>query len=337
MPHYVDTGSPTGISEEAIFMNDEVWIVGSGQMGVDYARVLEGQELNYLVIGRGETSARSFEDKTGAKVIRGGLEGFLKTQPTLPRAAIVCVCVEQLSLVACKLLDYGVSKILVEKPGGIYLQELEMLSRKATDNGAEVFIAYNRRFYASVAKAIEIIRDDGGVTSFNFEFTEWSHVIEGLEKGVGVKERWFLGNSTHVVDLAFYLGGKPKEISCFTSGGLAWHPTASVFAGAGISDKGALFSYQANWGAPGRWSVEVLTKRSRLIFRPMEKLQIQKVGSVAIEEVTIDGSLDLEYKPGLYKQVKSFVTGENAGLCDLTYHEGLFKTYEKMAGYSGRV
>ena len=37
--------------------------------------------------------------------------------------------------------------------------------------------------------------------------------IEKLNKVPGIKENWFLGNSTHVVDLAFYLGGKPKQIS----------------------------------------------------------------------------------------------------------------------------
>ena len=41
----------------------------------------------------------------------------------------------------------------------------------------------------------EIIAEDNGVTSFNFEFTEWSHEIEKLEKAPGVKENWFLANS----------------------------------------------------------------------------------------------------------------------------------------------
>ena len=32
----------------------------------------------------------------------------------------------------------------------------------------------------------------------------------------------------HVVDLAFFLGGKPEEISTFISGSLDWHPSASA-------------------------------------------------------------------------------------------------------------
>ena len=57
-----------------------------------------------------------------------------------------------------------------------------------------------------------------------------------------------------------------------------------------------LFSYQANWNAPGRWGIEILTSQHRLYLRPMEKLQIQNTGSVDISEVEIDDQLDKEFK-----------------------------------------
>ena len=40
----------------------------------------------------------------------------------------------------------------------------------------------------------------------------------------------------------------------------------------------------------------------------MEKLQIQKIGSVAIEELPLDDSYDRNFKPGLYRQVQSFLS-----------------------------
>ena len=112
------------------------------------------------------------------------------------------------------------------------------------------------------------------------------------------KENWFMVNSTHVVDMAFLLGGFPKELESYTAGDCDWHPDSAVFAGSGVSEYGALFSYQANWLAPGRWSVEILTLNNRLVFRPLEKLQVQKPKSVAIEFVDIDDQLDVEFKPG---------------------------------------
>ena len=40
---------------------------------------------------------------------------------------------------------------------------------------------------------------------------------------------------------------------------------AALVAGAGVTENGALFSYHANWEAPGRWSVEIMTKKRRLM------------------------------------------------------------------------
>ena len=64
-----------------------------------------------------------------------------------------------------------------------------------------------------------------------FEFTEWAHRIGPLVKAPGVKERLVLGNSTHVIDLAFYLGGLPTELNALVAGGLEWHPQWLRFRG----------------------------------------------------------------------------------------------------------
>jgi predicted dehydrogenase len=198
--------------------------------------------------------------------------------------------------------------VLVEKPGGFDAADIVATGKAAEARGAEVFVAYNRRFYASVAAAREIIAADGGVTSFTFEFTERSHVIAPLVKEAGVKEEWFLANSTHVIDLAFHLGGAPREWHALSTGGLPWHPFASVFSGAGRSASGALFAYYANWQAPGGWGLEICTPRRRLVFRPLETLQVQEVGG-PLAPVELQTDLDRRFKPGLYRQVEAFLSG----------------------------
>ena len=82
------------------------------------------------------------------------------------------------------------------------------LSKK---NQSKIFVAYNRRFYNSSIEAIKIINNDGGVLSFNFDFTEIVKKVEKLKLPKKVKENWFLCNSTHVVDLAFFLCGFQKK------------------------------------------------------------------------------------------------------------------------------
>lgn len=310
-----------------------IWLIGAGGMAQDYIRVLQNIKADFTVIGRSESTAKKCEKATGCHVIRGGLEEFIATNPILCTHAIVAVGVEKLYETTKKLLESNVENILVEKPGALQKDEFEELLNLAKEKNAHVFIAYNRRFYASVLEAQSIIAEDKGIISFNFEFTEWAHEIKDLQKAEGVKEKWFLANSTHVVDLAFYLGGKPKTISTYTSGSLDWHPSSSIFSGSGISEKGALFSYQANWESAGRWSVELLTKNYRLIFRPMEKLQIQKRGSVAQDLIEIDYCIDNEYKPGLYLQTKDFLTEQTNKLCTLSEQSAMIQIYNRIANY----
>lgn len=315
-------------------MNDpKLWLIGAGTMAIEYAKVLNSLGVDYLVIGRSETSALNFERATGKKVVTGGLDHYASLEKHIPQYAIVAVGVEQLKNTLEILVKIGVKNILAEKPGGINFTEIQYINEFSSKEKSNILLAYNRRFYESVNQAKRQIVSDGGLLSFNFEFTEWSHVIAPLVKAPGVKEHWFLANSTHVVDMAFYLGGYPKEISCFNEGKLSWHPTASIFAGAGKTVNNALFTYQANWEAPGRWAVEFLTSKHRLILRPLEKLFIQKIGSIAIEEYLLNDSLDKNYKPGLYLQTTSFLNNELDNFCTLSNQVALLSFYKKMCNY----
>lgn len=310
-----------------------VLLVGSGPMAIEYAKILRSMNITPITVGRGAASAEKFTAETGLPVAVGGIDAWLVDNAgSLPERAIVAAGEKWVGVITSALLARGVRSLLVEKPGGYDAKDIRAVHAKAAEAGAAVYVGYNRRFYASVEAAKKIIAEDGGVTSFNFEFTEWSHVISGIEKEDGVKEQWFLSNSTHVIDLAFYLGGKPSEMVSFSAGSLGWHPAGSVFAGAGKTDAGAIFSYQANWEAPGRWGLEILTRKHRLIFRPLEKLQIQKIGSVAIEGVDIDDRLDKDFKPGLYKQVRAFLGGQGDLLPSLTQQVAMLDWYLKIRG-----
>lgn len=287
-----------------------ILIAGAGPMAVEYAKVLRALGRKFVAVGRGDALAEKFRDQTGVAAAVGGVDVWLRSGAPVPRTAIVAVGERWVGEAARSLMEAGVRHLLVEKPGGFDAPDIAAVAHAASRHGAKVILGYNRRYYASVGKAREMIAADGGVTSFNFEFTEWGHVIAPLVKEEGVKEQWFLSNSTHVIDLAFHLGGEPQELAAFSAGSLPWHPQASRFAGAGRTAGGALFSYQANWQAPGRFALEVLTSRHRLVFRPLEKLQVQKIGSVVIDSVDIDDQLDRDFKPGLYEQTRAFLADD---------------------------
>ena len=312
-------------------LNENLILLGAGQMARDYASVLEALGVGYNVIGRGEESGAAFEKKFDKRVRRGGLARWLDIIPT-PGCALVAVSVDQLAEVAISLMKKGVPRILLEKPAGLDGDQIRRVAIEAGKRDAEVSVGYNRRFYSSTLRAEEIIAEDGQITSFCFEFTEWSHKIEQLDLSSEVKKNWFLANSTHVMDLAFYLCGRPETISCYKAGSLEWHPDGSIYTGAGVTTGGALFSYCADWESPGRWGLEVLTGKHRLIFRPMEKLQVQRKGSIETEYVDIDDHLDRTQKPGLFLQTRSFLEGGSERLCSIEDHLINLDIYEKMSG-----
>jgi len=307
-------------------MNKEILIVGSGPMAIDYAKILLAQDIDFKVVGRGKESAARFQLKTGKIPQIGGLEKYLNDKTLSPNTYVIIatgteVLMESLLLV----LEKGASKVLIEKPAAISIGELIINKNKLEPYFDNVFVAYNRRFYGSVIEAKKMIDEDGGLQTIHFEFTEWAHKIEPLEKAAGVKENWFFANSTHVIDLAFYLGGKPEKWEAYSkAGALKWHSKTN-FTGAGITDKGVLFSYLSNWESAGRWAIELFTNNRRIYLKPMEGISIQEKGTIAVIEKEFDNSLDLQFKPGLKKQLDAYLNDDEADLLNLRDHFYLSK------------
>lgn len=311
----------------------EVLLVGCGSMAIEYAKVLTALGVSFKVVGNSKIGADRFYETTGIEATHGGIELYISNTENIPSIAIVATPMLTLAKITKMLMEAGVRNILVEKPGCFNMTEaLEILTLKKEKN-ARINIAYNRRFLASSIEAERIIEEDGGLSSLNFEFTEWASTVEKTGHPDIVKQNWLLGNSTHVIDLAFYHGGHPIEMSSFISGELTWHTNGAIYSGAGRTDKGCLFSYQANWLAPGRWGLELLTKNHRLYLRPMEKISIQKINSVNVEELDIEDEIDKIYKPGFYEQTRFFLTdSDNRRLCTIEDHVRNMKIYERIAG-----
>lgn len=302
-------------------MNKNIFLIGTGPMAVDYAKVLEAQKQQCTVIGRGTASAQKFEEITGIKPITGGIDDYL-LHHTFPENSYVIIAtgVETIMSTLLTVLNNNAKIVLVEKPAAISINQLLSNKDLLKPYGNSVFVGYNRRFYSSVIEAQKLINEDGGLQSLFFEFTEWAHKIEPLQKAPGIKENWFFANSTHVVDLAFYLAGNPLQWNTFSkSGELKWHKKTN-FAGAGITKSGVIFSYLSNWESAGRWSVELLTKNRRIYLKPLESILIQNKGSIALSEHNFDDSLDKFFKPGLYKQVEAFLDNSKIGMLTLENH-----------------
>lgn len=311
---------------------ENILLIGTGPMAIAYAETIHSQNIPFSVVGRGEESAKKFEEITGKSPFIGGLESYLESNNISDNTiVIIATGTEVLMQVLLKLINTKVKRILIEKPAALSIAELIQNEKILLEHANNIFVAYNRRFYASVIEAKKLIQDDGGLQSMHFEFTEWAHKIEPLKKAAGVKENWFFANSTHVIDLAFFLAGKPKDWNAYSkSGALSWHSKTN-FVGAGKTDQGVLFSYISNWESAGRWSIELLTEQRRIYLKPMEEIFIQKKGSIEINHHEFDNYLDLKYKPGIFRQIMAFWKNDLVNLQTIEAHiENSKNIYNKI-------
>ena len=295
-------------------------LIGAGPMAMAYAAVLKDIGANTRVIGRGEASAATFKEKTGLDVRTGGLEDYLASGEKLPDYAIVSTPVDALSPNTKALVSAGIKNVLVEKPAGLTPEETQDLADFAAANDANVYVAYNRRFYASVAAAKALIEADGGATSLRMEFSEFAFRIKDVPTAAHIKSQWLYANSTHVLDMGFFLAGYPTDISGLQAGGSEWHPAGSQFVGHGRLENGGLFSYHADWDAAPRWMVEVMTPKRTLMFNPLEKLNERSPEGFAITPIALEDDLDTRFKPGLHAQTEAFLKGNTTDLATIASH-----------------
>src|SRR3989344_785577 len=313
----------------------DVFLIGTGRMARAYVPVLRAHNMHVIAVGRSEGGSRKFQEETSVETTPGGIAAWCKKGVPIPQYAIVAIDDAETPHVAQELIDVGCKHLLLEKPGALTKQELVAIAKKAQAFKSNVFIGYNRRFLASVQRAKEMIAEDGVATSVYFEFNErrtQPERIADMHIPKRTVEKWFIANSTHVVDLALYLTSDMAALSGFTASGPVWAPQShpTLFAGAGITTSTIPFSYYANWEIDGPWLVEIGTAKRTLILNPLEKLAVEHSGDR--EEVSYDTTLDTTYRPGLYREVESFLDAQE-NLKTLDEQVGHFAWYEKMLGH----
>lgn len=311
----------------------DILIVGAGQIARHYLKVIESLGHRAIVIGQGKNNIELIQkDFSKAKAFAGGIENWIK-ENEVPSYAIIATPIDHLTEATKALLNAGCKDLLVEKPLTYSIEEANEITVLANSLTAQVNIAFNRRSYVSVSEAARLIAQDGGVSSFHFDFTEAVFRINPKKYSKETNKYWGIANSSHVIDTAFYLGGKPKWIESRQSGtAVPWHPSGSIFTGIGETEQKIPFTYHANWGCPGKWNIEIMTPKRKLFFSPMEQLYQQHEGIFKVELVELDYSVDLDYKPGFYKQVSSWLEGKKSLMNSVELGEELL-LLQKIMGY----
>ena len=76
-----------------------------------------------------------------------------------------------------------------------------------------------------------------------------------------------------------------------------------------------------------------MTRKSRLIFRPMEQLQVMTIGASSAQPVALDDRLDAAFKPGVFAQTKAFLDHDDRLFCTVEEQLRHCAIYDAIAGY----
>ncbi len=312
----------------------KILLAGVGYMGKEYYKVLRDMRCLTTVVGNSASGTQQFVADTDGAAYPGGINANREIINSAGIThAIIATPIHTLKDVAFDCLQLGIKNILIEKPAGRNPDEIAELEKLEKEYGANIFVACNRRFFASVETLLRMIdKQHEKISSVKFEFTEWLSRTYKAHGNDRIHNNIFFTNSIHVTDLAFFFAGMPKEISAYTAEHNDWTDDKLRYAGAGITKNNVLFSYLADWKSPGRWAVEVITSDTRYYLQPMETLQIQKKDSVKVDLVEIEDALDRRYKPGLYAMVDTFLHGgeKKNRLLTLKEHNDMMWVYKKM-------
>ncbi|MBI3317663.1 MAG: Gfo/Idh/MocA family oxidoreductase [Candidatus Omnitrophica bacterium] len=269
---FASAAEVTALLEAADFTGASATLIGYGAMGKQYLKALQALRVKQIrVVGRSSETLEPLREVAGVETVGGGFEAFSSPAKS-QELGIVAVPTASLLPAAKKLLSLGFRRILVEKPVSLRSSRIEELAEEFRRQEAVGACAYNRVAYPSFLECRSRVDREGGATSCAYTFTElissdWEWIFPKEELN-----RWGVSNSLHPIGMAHALIGAPRQWSGFRKGSLAWHPSGSAFVGSGLSERGIPFSYHADWGSTGRWSVEIHTQFSSYRLCPLERL-----------------------------------------------------------------
>jgi predicted dehydrogenase len=314
--------------------NKSVVIIGSGLMANQYCSALSKIGISDVeLIGRSQKSLERICKKFNFKSINQDYTDAIKLL-SKKDLIIIATPIPDLIIAAKLALKYGQTNILIEKPGSLYYNQLLDLNK--IKKSQKIFVAYNRLFYPNLQKLFQLVKKDGGITSCNFTFTERVHKIDFKKYHQSVYSRWGIANSLHVISMALRIIGMPKKITCIQSGKLPWHTSGSIFVGCGISKNGIPFSYNADWSSPGRWGIEVTTKKNAYRLIPLEQLYQCSRNSTNWFPIKFDKKYP-NVKEGISEEILAMLTPNQnnlPNLVSLKEASEFNKVSEKIFGYS---
>jgi predicted dehydrogenase len=282
--------------------NIRLGIVGAGYIAQEHLKVIQAMD-NVNAVGITSRTSLKAEDlarKYDVEEVFENVDDLLNK--CKPNALMIVVSVNELYEVTRKLIPWQIP-LFIEKPPGIIPEQTNTLAEMSNKYGTKNMVGFNRRYYSIFHKGIELINQNGGLLGVAVEGHErfWKIVERNILNEI--RENWIYANSTHTIDLLRLFGGGIKAISSLSKS--IKEKNGDQFVISMEFESGALGTYTSHWFSPGGWSATLYGEGITVKFNPLEK-GIWIDTDFNEYEISPD-RVDVEFKPGFYKQLEAFV------------------------------
>jgi predicted dehydrogenase len=310
-----------------------VAVVGAGNMAREHIRAFA--DVSGVIIAGIHSRTRKRADALAAEY---GIPTVCDSVPELfdrTRAGLVVVTVPELAMSAVSRECFRFPWVaLLEKPAGYNLADANGICASAREEGRQVFVGLNRRFYSST----RTVRDDLERLERQRFIVVQDQQDQGQAKALGhpkaVVENWMYANSIHVIDYLRVLGrGKITRVEPV----VPWDPVRPGVVMARIEfESGDVGLYQGIWNGPGPWAASVTTPEKRWELRPLEQAAFQPRGERRLHPVEAH-SWDSEFKPGFRLQADMAVRAACGELSEVPTLEDAFETMLLIGKIFGHI
>jgi predicted dehydrogenase len=277
-----------------------IGIIGSGYISDSHIKVIKNNK-KFKILGiysRTINNARIKAEKYNIKYFSNNLDIFINKFKY--DGIIVLVSADKIYEITKLLLKYKIP-ILIEKPAGLNLKELNSLIKKNKKYKTPNMIALNRRYYSIFKKLKKIMVKKNKLRSFIIEGHENFWNIKKIVKKNKILENWEYANSIHTVDLINFFGD--SEITNFykiNNKIKEFHNVTSILK----FKNGINCTYISNWNSPSRYSVKLFTDKYTYLIKPLEKCY-QIDHNFKQKEILPDKN-DIKFKAGFSNQLRNF-------------------------------
>ena len=281
----------------------KVAMIGAGNMAHEHLRAFADVPGVILagIYSRTRFKAQALADQFGIAMICDSVPAlFERTGADLVVVAVIETSMNEVSQ-ACFQFPWTV---LLEKPPGYNMKDADDIQTAACAHKSRVYVAMNRRNYASTRAVLGDINARDGIRFIKVQDQQSRQEALDSGKPMVVADYYMYANSIHLVDY-FRIFGRGEVIQVKPV--ISWDSKdPGIVVSQLLFESGDIGLYEAVWNGPGPWAVTVSSPSKRWELRPLEQAACQQQGERHMTHIPLH-NWDGDFKPGFRRQAEEAV------------------------------